>query len=592
MRYSRTGPRSAVRSLLACLLLLLSSTIALSESSVVFLIRPERAGGTDRRIASLHEKWIAWPPAVGGGENRLLSIGTGVDWRIDPHSLAFRRDDATGQWEGVRFEVLRESGYFTARSLWLRSLHGPRSRAATSPSGGVSRNAMLLAFEDPWLPLSPQPFDDLVSEGETLLFYEAHDWDEVSHLHRRLGARIMVLEYPPPVEGLPSRFWLYGDGWPEGIPLGRSAVPGLLSAAEIVPVLLDPARVRWVGSEHLPAGSPFDWALLVRRSGPAFLIMLVLVVIYIFGCAVYCVTYEQQGRLAALLLRPVLLLPAWAIVTGGVARVIGPEFWVPAMLLAALVLAFMLAAVGLLGRWIWVGAHPLLPIALVGATVLMAFDPVWSFFSNAFWGAAYRVSPHALGALIAYLVGVAAWSKGAGTLGVWIGRAVPAGALLGAVAGWDLWWRDAWPVLAAVVLAGAARSEGVPKGWSLLPLFVAVPEPVMRIWHHGLAIAPRNLHAAYAPPLAHNLGLYYDAASSPAFLLFAFLACVGLGAVGPFFWRQFRWTISLDHRLAPMLTAAAAGAVSALLWPEMVVGAVFLAVGAVAAVLFDAVRKL
>jgi hypothetical protein len=248
------------------------------------------------------------------------------------------------------------------------------------------------------------------------------------------------------------------------------------------------------------------------------------------------------------------------------------------------------AALYLFVKRVFPGAHALLAASFVGLFACVVADPKWSFLSGLFGYNTSLSSPEAIGAFVAYLTGVVAFSRGSSAPAAWFGRASVCAVLALGLVG-DGWW--AADRIQAVLLPAIALLAG--EGWMRWPfLFILafVPNTRTDVVRHGFAWTP--------------LGCLTDSHGIGAVNLFDYLAFIvypGVWAMGliilyvvvfgsGFVMRQFRVVLHQDPRSMALPWAAAGLAAAGVLNPALLPGAVLVAFGALIAVFHTAVWSL
>ncbi len=323
---------------ISVLLLLLTQLAAAADG--IFLIHPDKAGPAVDIHTYIHGEWVLWPERSAARRGAdLYSLATGLDWAEGP---------------------IQGRGMEAARDRWLANV-----RPGTKP--GSPLGSLVPANDKP-----------------NLVFGEVEGWDEVATQVRALGGRVLVVEYPPAEGESWSRYWLFGPGWPAGLPKGDTQIPGLVRARETVLLATQPSRFEWADNTTATWGGANRWFEHARTNGQLLFFLTAVTLGYVLACGVVLLLREQRGRLAAALIRSSMLLPSATLLGNQLDRTLGQSGWIAHF---ALVLIPGLIGLALLelfkDRWL-PGTHALAPVAIMTLLAIAISDLRWTFFSPVF----------------------------------------------------------------------------------------------------------------------------------------------------------------------------------------------------------------
>jgi len=330
------------------------------HAQVLVLIRPDRAGPQVDIHSYLHGEWVLWPYRSGGSDLAdLWTMTTGQVWA-----------PSEGDPEGLAIAQRRWLGAIGTQGQDLGSLERLRTGPGTT----------------------------------TVTVREVQGWDEVANLARK--DRVLVLEYPPRPGQHWSRYWLYGMGWPKGLP-SPTGVRGLLPAGSVLSLVAKPTGVSWQDNDTASWGGANRWLEHINFGGPLLLFLMALVTVYASGCALYCLLIEQSGPLAALLIRFAMLGP-FAMLGGTWLNLrFGIDQWA-AHCLVVWVLLIGLTSLLALTRPLN-SVSPLAIAAAVSTLVLLTTPLDWSFLSPVLSQTASRSGALTLGLGASAIVAIHAY---------------------------------------------------------------------------------------------------------------------------------------------------------------------------------------
>ncbi len=560
-----------MKALFIGLLSLVSITARAADALV--LINPERAGPIVDERNYIHGEWVLWPPAATAeGQNRLLSLLTGVDWDRDSDELIFSRQGET--WISQEFASLNSRGYFTARSELVTG----KTKLLLPRSGISSARALLLALEGPNVTANA-PGDFWVAEAES--------WDDVAAIVKRAGGRVLVVEYPPPARQRWSQAWLRGANWPKQLPLWKPyGIPGLIPAAQVGALLLHLERFRWVDNDASNWGGANRWLAFVQYVSPLLLSVVCFLGAFFVGSTIYLISLDEKARFGVAAMKATSLIPAAILAAGSFTRSGGQaafSFTLP------LVFLILLVAADILGAIIRVRserAHPMLAFALIGLIATAPSPPLWGAYSNVLGQNVLPVSPEGVAALFVYLTGASVLARG--TSLVWLARSF--GLFLFA---WgvfnDPWWvAGVWP-FAFLPLLALIVGEGYFRIW-MLPFLALIPLADGAVVLHGFVWAPGNLLPSYDKRDSLNLARYIEFACSPGFFGSVLVGGLMAAFVDRYFFSRVRHALVVEPRPKALFQAAMASAALGLLQPLLLYVALWSFLAGVLVLLTDTAR--
>jgi hypothetical protein len=589
--------------------------LARASNDVLILVEPDRFDPAVDPATFIHPTWIRWPepsmpnllsPGAGapssGGDSRLLSIMSGVDWT---GALPLAQFGSDGRLRQDDFERLVARGYFRARAANMR---GVEAAMLVGPSSAVATRAMLLALNSGSPRVEGVAISDAWPAGKLVVF-KANGGADITAVVRRTTGRVLVAEYPPRAAevGLPalrvgarrgpnwSRFWMLGRAWepaetnliPQTAELG---VPGLVAAKDLARLVLRPADFAW---KPVPAGwtGANRWFVFVQSSRGPILVGLFLALIVVTVMAAALAGQEKRSQLVCVFARALFLAPAALVLGGQFGRfggLSGSLVWFgSAWLVLVGIAAIVNLAASRLSEW-----EPLVGIAAAGFVPLLMLDPRYSVLGNVFEHGPPAFPGEAFGALLGAFT-VLAMMVAARSV-----RLPGSGLLLaGAIAFiFDAcavflrpWWSNGTlPFGGWWLVAGAAGLGLTRVAWALAPIASS-----LRIW----AIYAVGF-SFLAPGLVETLSDVgsVNIAEVPRYLLSPLvLGCLFVaGALALFASRFLAHQVrhALRERPAARSLAGLAGALlaSGLLQPELLRAGGYCALGVVLVVVEDLMR--
>ncbi|MFI5387457.1 MAG: hypothetical protein ACHQ50_15220 [Fimbriimonadales bacterium] len=529
-------------------------------TDALILISPDRAGPVVDENSYVHGEWILWPPADRPlGENRLLSLLTGIDWAGTGNELVFTYQN--GRYLSTGFKDLAKRGYFQARD---RIVQVPS--AAIGPTGGfASSSVVLLALDG----RSPQvvPLTSNQDWSNGVVIAEAESWDRVAAIAAKASGRVLVAEYPPPPGQRWSRYWLRGSGWRNALPdWSPYKVPGLIPASQAGNLLLNPNQFTWVENDSANWGGANRWLSFYAHTAPLVFAILGFFVVFFAGCTVYLISREEHARFGGTAVKYLTLIPATVLFAGHLTRVLGFSGTAIWYLFAFLSLVFVSQTLGAVCRRLFPGAHGMLGIAITGFAITAASAPLWSLYSNVLGPNQLPLSPEAVGSLVAYLTGICAFARGGGSA-LWLARLVAAGTLVWGVTQNPWWISGQWPFVALPIVCWLAGSR-LFRLW-MLPMLALLPLADGKVIRGGFVWAPGNLFPAFSQANAVNLARHAEFLVSFSFLCTAVLGCAMAVFVERYFFHEIRRTLLRDSRTKALFFASYACGAMGLFQPLM-----------------------
>ena len=521
----------------------------------------------DREIV-LEANWILWPHDPGLGDlSRLLSLTTGVDWRLPDSLFRVRR-------EGGGF-VLLQRAELDARGLFAARrdvLPGRRLIPFGRPSGAVSPSAIALTESGESAVRAATPED--LRDKNAVILATAPDGDAVVRARDTSLGRVILVEYPPRPGESWTRFWELGRGWREGQSPVFRGVGGLIPAREVPRLLTRPESFAWTPSDRLLRREADRWLPVARVPWATWL-----VVLGALGAGLAFLVEVARDRRTAradTLGLFALGLPAAILLSVISGASIGPAF-VP-LNVGAAALALGLATVTV-ARVFW-RARPgarLTVLATLGLLAATFASPV------APWSGALRdlpggLSPETFGATALYAaVAVGSTRDTEGFL--W---AIPRG-LVALATAYALLVAPEW---AFVPLLGGLAGEGwTPPPVGLVAL--ALPAGLARL-RGGLDWHAQGLHVARPDGPVVNLWLAFSWVLSVPTLVFAFAAAFAAMTAPRYVGYRVRRASVLRGLGASVLRAAAGLALASVLTPALWPAVLIVAAGGVVILLGEA----
>lgn len=564
------------------LMLLAICARAGGPSDVLVLIPPERAGPNVDLNIWIHPEWVLWPPAVGLGENRLLSITSGIDWEGSGYDLSFRKAGSEHTWIPNAGRDMERRGHFSAVREILRDR---KLVPLEGPSGVASPSALLISATTSG-PIDAIPLNGPLPSGAVLV-YVTQDWNELPQIAQKAGGRMIVVEYPPPPGQSWSRMWRWDKHWPQGIPTSPSLrVAGLLQAKDLMKVLLRPESALWVPNDTGDWGGANRWFEYTQWANRIVYLVAGFLFAYVLLCAAYCVSREEKGRFATLLIRCAMLFPLAVAVDGPLTRWLGLGAWAAALSLSAIFSALAYVLSLFIWRRFDPDVHPLLPLVVIGAVTTAFCEPTWSLTSRVFGFELLPISPEGSAIFLTYVVGACAFVRSGSIAFAWSIRILAVALTL-----WGLlpgtWWSNGWTPFALVPLVALVAGEGWFRPPFLL-LLACLPTSVLEVVKSGVVFAPGGLIEERRDEFAMNLVRHAEFIASPFLWGYLLLTAGVLLVGGKFFMRQMRVTARRELPVRAVAWSAAGVLALGLLQPYLLYTGLVLVIGGTLFLLHDA----
>ncbi len=564
-----------LRSALTAALILASVLSSATEALV--LISPDAAGPKSDNYG----EWVLWPAKDRpGGENRILSLLTGIDWAGNGSELVFGMKD--GRYHSGSLDTLKRRGYFLARERVVRS----PSSALGDANGFGSPIPLFLALDGSSPVVTPLPVNHPWPSG--VVYAVAESWDRVASIASKAGGRVLVVEYPPPPGQKWSRFWLRGPGWGARQPDWAAwKAPGLLPASQLGNLLIHPESFEWGDNDSGNWGGADRWLSFVGYSAPLTLAILGFLAAFFVGCTVYLLSIEEHARVGGVALKYFMLVPADILFCGLLNRYLGPSLAGLWLATGFLSLACASQVGGAICARVFPDAHPMLGISIVGFAATACSAPLWSMYSNVFGVNVLPLSPEAAGALTGYLAAICAFGRGKGP-GQWLGPILALACLVWGIAANPWWVAGQWPFVVLPIVAVLA-GEKLFRLW-MLPLFMLLPLVDGRLIRYGVVWAPGNLFPTFFQSQSLNLARHAE-----FFVSHGFLGALIIGGgmaifVERYLFHEIRRTLLRDSRIKSFFFASYLCAAMGILQPLMFYPALFCFVGGAFVVLSDTAR--
>lgn len=546
------------------------------------LIQPAISGPQVDPNTYFEGKWVKWPlPSQASGLNRLLSVTSGLNWILDPGQARYRNEP--GFIKPSKIDSLEVAGYFQARDA---NLGTTETWVLENSVGGVSVESLVLCLN------KERQIRRVKFEGKYpnsgICIYQAESWDRIVELSHRFRGRLLVVEYPPK-EGNPwARYWLYGTGWPEGIPAERShSATGLIHAANLARLVLSPNEFSWKSDDSLTWGGANRWFQILRSKAPIVQFLCAVGLSYAVVYGMILVIGERRGITIAVILRGFLLLPAAYALTGNLAHLTGSNTWMIWLPLAELLLLLFSSTLGTSIRILSPDASNYLGIAIVGWVVTTLSDPTLSVFSPVFGLSEPPVPPELLGSWFGYTVLLASGLSGTSIILEWAFRMLcVAMVVIGAITA--TWWAPSpWPYCVLPIEAFLVGEGAIPT--------YAIPGFLVLNLHRILAGISWKPNGCLSD--LHDLNMidgsgYITALVSPLSIATVSLAAL-IGLFGNrFIFRQLRRLIIEDPRRKVAYTAPLALVFMGVFEPVFLTAGLWCGIGGFIVLLHDAVSVL
>ena len=511
-----------------------------------------------------HGLWIRWPVATNtSGDNRIQSLLSRFAWRIDDPSTTFEDQKRLG------IELCRDS---------FAGQH-PYAVIATKDSP----DATLLGGPN------IQRFDPSVLEQKAMLpdrliyMYFASDWQDAQKVVKRVSGKSIIIAYPPDRGSTLSAAWLGSD---TNVPIPASTrVPGLVPASEVVRLLTYNFRY-----PTRPAGdvTAQQWMQTINSTRPVQMISLFCFTLLIVFWALKSLSTESGGRLARLGIAMVPCAFVALFLAGNFAKTTGLAPWNILPFFAYFALFLSLLPVYLAVRSLWPQSHPLFPVAILAAIMLLWAEPLYTVFSNVFTPVPLPIAPLALGGVVAALTASVSLCLAGGIWPRLFAAIVLCVAMLVGVFTHQ-WWAPGpmfWiiPIIALVCGVGAMRVY-------LLPLLMVWPF-LFDSWNGHLAWDVNWLLNKESDIGAINAAAQVQFLLSPEFLISIVVFVLAALLGGDFLKHQLKRSFAASNNARGMFWGALAIACLGLREPYLLPSALVVLISGFLILLFDAAGTL
>jgi hypothetical protein len=525
------------------LALCLIASLGLADSTLI-LIPSQDAGPITAEADYGHTTWVLWPKAVGSGENRLLSLLSGMDWK----------------------SVVRDQlGY---RLAVLQNLGCKPNASDLDPTFGLN--------------LKPNSEPSAISIASVK---GPHAWDDLARLTNRRSGRVLVVEVPSTPKSLWTRIWLKGKDWPGQTPEVSSArIVGLVPARDLGSLLTRPETASWYEVDPSRFEPPNRWLEFGHEQGPILLLFASVLAMYGLGLGLYCAAREVRSRICIASLRTIFLGPAIFILAGKLSSMGSVDSWPGSLAVAVIaLLACSWLANFAIGK-VATAAHPLVGECAVGVVVLSFTDPVWSIFSHILSPHTFPVSLEWFGSLSAYLICLGYLTR-LDLLGfIFLVGAALATSQIGF--GSDLPLAVAtWIPIALIAAPTALKGKFRWATGGILGCLFA-----LAVHRLGFTYAPDGLHETFRSRMAINCADHLAMVASPTFL--ALVALLGAAFIfrDHFLGHRFRRAIKYSPRPVHLFEPALVLFLCGIFIPIYLHAALAVGFAAIAILLVDAVR--
>ena len=559
---------SIYRTILTLAFAILACALANAQkTNAIILIPPNAVGRVIAPENYDHGLWIRWPVATGDyGINQLLSPLTGFDWYLD-------------RAQGIH-EAQTILGLVDARRAFIGSTP---TVVLIHPDGSLGNYNPATILD-----ISEDVDEEIRSQTEpippgTLILYSAVNWDDAARVAKLATGKSIIVEYPPGKGETLSAAW-YGDD--STVPVPQSThVAGMLPATEILHLLNQPDAYKW---EPKADTSSQQWMAKIVETRPFQLISLFAFVLIAAGLALWCLSNEAIGKLARMAICMSLCAFTALLLAGNMAKLSGLMPWNVLPVFAYFGLILGLAPVYLAMRALWPTVHPIYPIAIMSAVLILWTDPVFTAFSNQFTLHPTPVSALAAGGLVAALTATVAYALNGGTWPRILAALTVCSAMLLGVFG-HAWWAED-PTLLAIPILAVIAGAGLMRIY-LLPVFAAWPF-LYHSWNGHLSWEANGLITRYSDVNAINTAGQAQFLLSPMFLIFlgALVGVIGFG--GKFLKHELRRAFVNSSAARALLWCALAMACFGLREPYLLPSALVVGMTGCLCLLFDAAGAL
>lgn len=558
----------------ALLLLFLVACACAQKSNAIILIQPGAVSRVIRPENYNHGLWIRWPNSTNpSGTNRLLSPITGYDWRLSGDPFA----QSPGS-KIPRIVGLEEIGVLNARKNWMDSTEAVVLLAST---GFPHAPSMLLGVNADGS-VKTLPMGSPIPEG-SLVLYGAETWDDAAAVAKKVDGNVVIVSFPPADGSNVSAAWMRGR---DDLPVPQTTrVPGLLPATELVNLVSRPESYKWRPATELTAE---QWIEKINDTRATQLIAFFCFVLIIVLWTLRSLAVESGGRLARLGIGMIPCAFVALFLAGNFAKATGLMPWNVLPFFTYFALLLGLLPVYLPMRALWPKSHPLFPVALIAALLLLWAEPLYTVFSNVLLPVPLPVSPLALGGLIAALTATVSLSLHGG---IWprllAGACICLAMIVGVLS--PQWWSvgQFLLILPAVVLLSGVGAMRV----YLLPILVAWPF-LFHSWNGHFAWDVNWLLNNFEDRNAINGAAIVQFLFSPTWLITLTLFVLATLCGGDFLRHQVRRAFATSNNSRALFWAALAIACMGLRKPYLLPSALVVLIAGFLVLLFDSAGTL
>jgi hypothetical protein len=522
-------------------------------------MHPNDAGPRVPAAAENHPIWVQFQTQE--SRRRLAEIMGGGPWIISPEESRIEFDRVKNRFEIRGFPSLKDREFFAAGGGQKVRLVGTPEALEQAP--GV----VFLAAngESPYL--VPVQAKDL-KDGD-LGVCHLHDWGEFAAM-KKLGFRIMVIEFPVERKFGLARAWIFDPERQNLIPSLKGEIPGLIPARNVRDVLGPSPEISWQ-PPRLGYPGAYQWMKRIDVDSLQSASMLGGLALFVAVCAAYGLGTDRRSPLALTLLRASLSIPAGVIVQGFVATA-WPELpWL---------LDFVIALSGVFGV---VALISLVGARSGGASVLQANGIVLLGLSLVSLPVLGLFQPLEVGGMSPLCIHLAAFGVGV----CWTGIPASTLARLGVIAlvaggAWRLFGLVPWPLLLGITGFGLGVHLGCFRRWFWFVLLAAVVvELILRF--RGAAPFTLGRSTEWTDLASSNqvaLGDHLNMLGSPLFLGVLFLLGSSAYLGGKYAFYRLRQLMKSSPRLRSLALVAGATAIGGIVAPALMPASLLMLVAA------------
>jgi hypothetical protein len=536
------------------------ATAIAQKSNAIVLIPPQAVSRAIQPENYNHGLWIQWPlPTNPQGSNRMLTPVTGLDWHLGPDQSLV---------------TLKKIGALEARKSWVGPLTTAQLRR---PEETQDPNVYLLAV-DPYGRATEIAEGNSIPKG-SLVVAHATSWDDAAKISKTVDGNTLIISYPPVVDSTVSAAWFLGR---EDVPVPTSTkVPGLVPARELFGLVTRPESYAWRPPTDVTAE---QWMRTIERTRSVQLISLFCFALIAGVLAIRSVASESGGKFARLAIGMVPCAFIAVVLAGNFAKATGLMPWNILPFFAYLAILLGMLPVYMAMRALWPRSHPLFPIMLFAAGILLWAEPRHTIFTELFTPVPLSVSPLALGAFVATMTATVSLCFSGGLWPRLLAAALVCTAMLTGVLTHQ-WWAPGQvllilPVLAVVAGSGAMRLY-------LLPFLILWPL-LYHKWNGSFAWNPNWLLSTYQDKDAINTSAMVQFLLSPEWLITLVLVVLAALFGGDFMRHQIRRSLTATNHARGLFWAALGVACLAIREPYLLQAALVVLITGFLVLLFDA----